>query len=68
MASITSTSANHFRKPAHSNLRALLAHAWRVINTRQGLVDLDDRMLKDLGVSRAQAQFELSRSVWRLDR
>jgi uncharacterized protein YjiS (DUF1127 family) len=25
---------------------------------------MDDRMLADLGISRAQAQFELSRSPW----
>jgi uncharacterized protein YjiS (DUF1127 family) len=25
---------------------------------------MDDRMLADLGISRAQAQFELSRSAW----
>jgi len=42
------------------------AYAWRVVSTRQGLSDMDDRMLKDLGISRAQAQFEASRPVWKL--
>ncbi len=46
----------------------MLASAWRVISTRQALAEMDDRMLKDLGVSRAQAQFELSRPVWKLFR
>lgn len=32
--------------------------------TRQDLCQLDDRMLKDLGISRAQAEFEASRSLW----
>jgi uncharacterized protein YjiS (DUF1127 family) len=27
---------------------------------------IDERTLKDLGISRAQAEFELSRSPWRL--
>ena len=36
----------------------------RALTTRQRLLDMDDRMLADLGISRAQAQFELSRSAW----
>lgn len=35
----------------------------RGLTTRRGLEYLDDRMLADLGISRAQAQFELSRSA-----
>jgi uncharacterized protein YjiS (DUF1127 family) len=35
----------------------------RALTTRRGLEYLDDRMLADLGISRAQAQFELSRSA-----
>ncbi len=37
---------------------------WRITTTRRGLMDMDDRMLSDLGISRAQAQFELSRKPW----
>jgi uncharacterized protein YjiS (DUF1127 family) len=55
-----------------SRLGAGIARAWvglgyavQAIGTRNSLADLDDRMLKDLGVSRAQAEFELSRSFWR---
>jgi uncharacterized protein YjiS (DUF1127 family) len=29
---------------------------------------LDERMLKDLGISRAQAEFEISRPIWKLFR
>jgi uncharacterized protein YjiS (DUF1127 family) len=40
----------------------------RTLVTRQGLSDIDDRMLADLGISRAQADFELSRAPWTLTR
>jgi uncharacterized protein YjiS (DUF1127 family) len=51
-----------------SNAIARSWHAVRAVarslRTRQRLLDMDDRMLADLGISRAQAQFELSRSPW----
>lgn len=56
------------RTTAGTGIRKAFAAMIRVATTRQGLADLDDRMLKDLGVSRAQAQFELQRSVWKLSR
>ena len=56
------------RVRASTGFAHLLAYAWRVMSTRQGLAELDDRMLKDLGVSRAQAQFEISRPIWKLMR
>ena len=37
---------------------------WRTLRTRGGLAEMDDRMLSDLGISRAQAAFELSRAPW----
>jgi uncharacterized protein YjiS (DUF1127 family) len=37
---------------------------FRNAQTRRGLAEMDDRMLKDLGISRAQADFELSRLPW----
>jgi len=55
-----------FRRNASAGLGRVVAVLWRAMSTRQGLAELDDRMLKDLGVSRAQAQFEMSRPVWRL--
>jgi len=36
----------------------------RVWAMRNDLGQLDDRMLKDLGISRAQAEFEASRAPW----
>ena len=47
------------------NLRTALARAWRNFTTRRDLADLDDRMLQDLGISRAQARFEANRPIWR---
>ncbi len=34
--------------------------------TRRRLAALDDRELKDIGLSRAQAQFEAERPIWEL--
>ena len=34
--------------------------------TRRQLAALDDRALSDVGISRAQAQFEAERPVWEL--
>ncbi len=42
-----------------------LAQVWRNYTTRRDLAALDDRMLQDLGISRAQAQFEANRAIWR---
>lgn len=38
-------------------------HAMQVRSTRRQLEQLDDRMLQDLGISRAQARFEARRLV-----
>lgn len=35
--------------------------AWRARQFRRSLLEMDDRMLSDIGVSRAQALFELDR-------
>jgi uncharacterized protein YjiS (DUF1127 family) len=53
---------------AGAGLSQAASYVWRVLTTRQGLSDMDDRMLQDLGISRAQAQFEVSRPVWKLFR
>jgi uncharacterized protein YjiS (DUF1127 family) len=42
-----------------------IARAWRNFTTRRHLAEMDDRMLQDLGISRAQAQFEANRPIWR---
>lgn len=36
----------------------------RTVVTRSELAEIEDRMLADLGISRAQAAFELSRAPW----
>jgi uncharacterized protein YjiS (DUF1127 family) len=54
------------RTRAKASWRQLAAKAWRMLETRHGLAELDERMLKDLGISRAQAQFELRRPFWKL--
>lgn len=39
--------------------------AWqRVARERRRLLDLDDRILKDIGVTREQAQYEALRPFW----
>jgi uncharacterized protein YjiS (DUF1127 family) len=46
---------------------AQFRRALRVMATRPDASRLDDRMLADLGISRAQAEFEASRAPWRID-
>ena len=41
-----------------------ILQAWQAYTTRQALAQLDDRALHDLGISRAQAQFEAGRPFW----
>ena len=45
-------------------MRHTFAEAVRVAATRRYLTGMDDRMLSDIGISRAQAQFEAGRPVW----
>ena len=42
------------------------AAALREETSRRNLKVLDDRMLSDIGISRAQAQFEADRKPWHL--
>ena len=37
---------------------------WRTVSTGRDIDDLDPRMLADLGISRAQADFDASRGAW----
>jgi uncharacterized protein YjiS (DUF1127 family) len=41
-----------------------LALMWRVRHTRRLLVGMEPRLLKDIGVSRGEAQAELDRPFW----
>jgi uncharacterized protein YjiS (DUF1127 family) len=53
--------------------RSAVASVWntlrewgRILSTRNELGLMDDRMLADLGISCAQADFQLSKRPWRL--
>ncbi|MCQ4162830.1 DUF1127 domain-containing protein [Roseomonas sp. GC11] len=43
---------------------ATLRHLLRLMETRQHLAELDDRLLRDIGMSRPDAQHEARRPVW----
>jgi uncharacterized protein YjiS (DUF1127 family) len=45
-----------------ARLAARWRHAQRLRETRRYLTQMDERMLQDIGVSRAQAVFELDRA------
>lgn len=56
----------------HGRIREAVARGWErvpwighVLTTRHQFAEIDDRMLKYLGISRAEVEFELSRSPWR---
>ena len=40
--------------------------AWRVLSTKRELLEMDDHMLKDIGISRAEASYEATRWLWQL--
>jgi uncharacterized protein YjiS (DUF1127 family) len=65
-----------FRQPALARPHALLASptqpawtairaAWRRYRSRQRIVDLDSHLLKDIGVSFAEAEAEANQPFWR---
>lgn len=45
-------------------LLALLRLAWQVRRTRRELAQMDDRMLSDIGIGRADAYEEARRAPW----
>lgn len=56
---------------AASRMRPVLRHvghgvalAWRAFSTRRELLEMDARMLKDIGISKTQANFEARRLFW----
>ncbi len=51
--------------PAQSLLTALKA-AWRRRRSRTILAELDDFMLKDIGLTRTEAQYEASKPFWQI--
>ncbi len=56
-------------RPAPSRVSVFQRYLVRVYKdavTRRALAALDDRALSDIGISRAQAQFQSERAVWEL--
>lgn len=43
---------------------AFLTETLRAISTRRRLAEMDDRMLKDIGITRAEAMEEARRAPW----
>jgi uncharacterized protein YjiS (DUF1127 family) len=67
MASLSIIPALAQRHRPHSawlRLPQLLATMWRNAVTRRYLSEMDARMLKDIGLSRAEALEEASRRPW----
>jgi uncharacterized protein YjiS (DUF1127 family) len=65
-----STSAQSTAPAPQGAGRGWLARLHEILSvaaTRRQLAEADDRMLADLGISRAQARFEASRAPWDLD-
>jgi uncharacterized protein YjiS (DUF1127 family) len=46
-------------------LLAAMREAWRRQRSRQRLADLDAHILKDIGVTYAEAEFEANKPFWR---
>ena len=60
-------SARHTRRRFPVRVRTVgdwIKRALRNHRTRRYLTEMDDRTLADLGISRAQAEFEASRWMW----
>ncbi|RPE72067.1 uncharacterized protein YjiS (DUF1127 family) [Pacificibacter maritimus] len=62
MASLTLRRA--FGAPSSTSLLSRLAQARTVARQRKALAALDDHILDDIGVTRAQAEHESSRPAW----
>jgi uncharacterized protein YjiS (DUF1127 family) len=62
-----SSAAGAVRRPRPRLLR-LLSGLTGVARSRRRLTELDDRMLRDIGVSRAEADREADRAAWDVPR
>jgi uncharacterized protein YjiS (DUF1127 family) len=47
------------------SVRAILRETWRRYRSRQRLAQLDSHMLKDIGISFADAEVEANKPLWR---
>ena len=55
-------------RPIWKQAKSWVATAWAVSRERHRLADLDDRMLRDIGVGRDQANRESNRDLFDLPR
>ena len=65
---IAPLSSHHAARPRLAGLGALAAWARRCaerVRQRRALARLDDRLLRDVGLSRTDVQWELARPFWR---
>jgi uncharacterized protein YjiS (DUF1127 family) len=51
--------------PALRRLQAMIGEWRRRAGSRRELLALDDHMLKDIGITRVDAQYEAAKSFWR---
>jgi uncharacterized protein YjiS (DUF1127 family) len=65
-APLASFVADEPRATARPTLASRFRHAWRRRRTRMLLAQLPDNLLKDIGVTRSEAQMEASKPFWRL--
>lgn len=51
-------------QPAPVSLWAVMRRMWVAVTTRRELAELDERMLRDLGLSKADVSREVARAPW----
>lgn len=51
--------------PGRSSIRATIREGWRRWRSRTALSELDPHILKDIGVTRAEAEYEANKPFWR---
>ncbi len=59
-------SSSHIARPARRSLISLILDMIALRNERRRLASLSDDELNDIGLSRAEAEIEASRSIWDL--
>ncbi len=64
--SLARTQATLLARLAWRRFRTAYATALRAETSRRNLTRLDDHMLSDIGISRAQAAYEADRKPWHL--
>lgn len=51
--------------PGRPSIRAAIREGWRRWRSRTALSELDPHILKDIGVTLAEAEFEANKPFWR---